>query len=215
MIPQLTQVSNAQAHAVTVNDDFQAVTAGALLGSNNTLTVGLTFAYYGGYILVDGVQTLVAAGTLTLTASVTNYIEMTRAGVVSSNSSGFTAGRIPLYTAVTNTVGITALTDFRVLAAMQPTGRLVKAMPSDANYTLTADEARNQIIEISGGTSLGGTRNIVMPLLVAQYTVLNASTGAQSLQFIGGSGTGITVANGKRAIIYCDGTNFVRVTSDT
>jgi hypothetical protein len=39
--------------------------------------------------------------------------------------------------------------------------------------------------------------------------------GGQSLQFIGASGTGVTVANGKRAIFYFDGTNYVRVSPDT
>lgn len=57
-------------------------------------------------------------------------------------------------------------------------------------------------------------RNIVLPLAVRQYTVFNGSTGGFGLQFIGASGTGITVAAGKRAIVYADGTNIVRVTPD-
>ena len=62
--------------------------------------------------------------------------------------------------------------------------------------------------------SLTATRNVVVPLAVRQWTVYNGTTGAQSLQFIGASGTGVTVTNGKRAIIYADGTNVVRVTAD-
>ena len=82
----------------------------------------------------------------------------------------------------------------------------------DANTTLTQAEARNNIIELTG--TLTAARNIVLPLAVRQYTVFNGTTGGFGLQFIGASGTGITVAAGKRAIVYADGTNIVRVTAD-
>jgi hypothetical protein len=39
-------------------------------------------------------------------------------------------------------------------------------------------------------------------------------TGGFGVQVIGATGTGITVADGKRAIVYADGTNVVRVTAD-
>jgi len=48
-----------------------------------------------------------------------------------------------------------------------------------------------------------------------QWTVFNNTAGGFGLQFIGATGTGITVAAGKRAILYADGTNIVRVTADT
>lgn len=44
---------------------------------------------------------IVVAGTIALAASQTNYVEVNRAGVVSSNVTGFTAGRLPLWTVVT------------------------------------------------------------------------------------------------------------------
>lgn len=44
---------------------------------------------------------IVPGGTLALAASQTNYIEVSRAGVVSSNVTAFTAGRLPLWTVVT------------------------------------------------------------------------------------------------------------------
>lgn len=215
----LAQLSEQQLNkSVTVNDDFMAVSPAGLFGVNNSLTSALTFAYYGGYMLVDGVQTLAADGTLALTASQTNYIEATRAGVVSKNVVGFTAGSTPLYTAVTGTATITTLTDYRVLGAQQPDGVLTKAMSSDANYTLSAAEARNRILQIIGGTALSATRNIFIPAVARYYIVYNGSTGAQSIQFITPSGSpqvGVVIANGKRAIIYCDGADVWRVTPDT
>lgn len=106
--------------------------------------------------------------------------------------------------------------DCRMTAMLQKDtmGRLTKAMPSDANYTLTETEYHNKSINIVGGTTLTVTRNIVLPLDEKMYHVYNGSAGAHDLQFIGASGTGVAVTNGSRCIIECDGTNFNRVTPD-
>lgn len=65
---------------------------------------GLTFSYGAGYVLnASNVLTAVNAGTVTLKADITNYIEVSPAGVVSSNITRFTEGSYPLYTAVTET----------------------------------------------------------------------------------------------------------------
>jgi hypothetical protein len=155
-------------------------------------------------------MTQVANSAIALTASSTNYIETTRAGVVSKNTTGFTAGSIPLYTVVAGAATITSYTDYR-LQLTPYTGKLAKAM-TDANTTLTMAEARNHILEFTGTLSVA--RNIVVPLAVQQWTVFNGTTGGFGLVFIGPTGTGITVGAGKRAIVYSDGTNVVRVTAD-
>lgn len=94
--------------------------------------------------------------------------------------------------------------------------RVVRQLTSDANYTAVQSDYQAKIIEVTSSLSLTATRNFVLPIVSGyQWTVYNNTTGAQSIQFIGSSGTGITVANAKRAIIYCDGTNIVRVTADT
>ena len=212
----LDLISPSQASKeATANELFNAGSPAALFGRRASTCTGLTWGYYGGPMLVDGVLTVIANGTVALTASTTNYIEATRAGVVSKNTTAFTPGQIPLYTAVTGTSTITSWTEYR--AWVQPTvvaGKLARVIASDANITLTWSEAANDILQFTSGVSLTATRNVVVPLAARQWTVYNGTTGAQSLQFIGASGTGITVANGKRAIIYADGTNVVRVTAD-
>jgi len=203
----------AQAQAgkeITANAFFDAASPATTFGRRQSTTSGLTWGFYGGTISVDGVLTQIANGTLSLTASTTNYVETTRAGVVSKNTTGYTAGSTPLYTIVTGTATVTSYTDYR-LQAMPCSGRLVKAM-SDANTTLTAAESRNNILEFTG--TLTVQRNVVVPLGVQQWTVFNNTTGSFGLQFIGATGTGIVVAAGKRAIVYADGTNVVRVTAD-
>lgn len=83
---------------------------------------------------------------------------------------------------------------------------------TDANYTLTAnngstDEARCAIIELTG--ALTASRNVVCPTAEKWYLVFNNTSGAQSIVFKTTAGTGITVANGKKMLVYCDGTNVV------
>ena len=203
-------VSSQAGKEVTANAYFDAASPATTFGRRASTCSGLTWGYYGGTISVDGVLTQITNGTLALTASTTNYVETTRAGVVSKNTTGFTPGSIPLYQIVTGAATVTSYTDYR-LQALQITGRLALAM-SDANTTLTAAQARCEILEFTG--TLTAARNIVVPLGVQQWTAFNNTTGGFGLQFIGASGSGVTVAAGKRAIIYADGTNVVRVTAD-
>lgn len=114
----LNSISQQQAYRVTaINENFEAVSRAGLFGIRRAQSVGLLFAYYGGYLLVDGVMTLIADGTVILTTSATNYIERTRAGVVTKNTTAFTAGLIPVATCVTSATGITTYTDYRAVAS--------------------------------------------------------------------------------------------------
>jgi hypothetical protein len=83
---------------------------------------------------------------------------------------------------------------------------------TDANYTLTAaneaaDEARQMFIRLTG--TLSTTRNVICPAVSKLYFVSNETTGGQSIVFKTAAGTGITVPNGSRVSLYCDGTNVV------
>jgi hypothetical protein len=84
---------------------------------------------------------------------------------------------------------------------------------TDANYTLTtangaADEARNMVLRITG--TLSTTRNVLCPDSIEKlYVVENATTGGQSIVFKTVSGTGVTITNGQKAVVYVDGTNVV------
>lgn len=204
-------VQSQSGKEITANAFFDAASPATAFGRRASTCSGLTWGYYGATIQVDGVLTQIANGTLTLTSSATNTIEVNRAGVVSKSTAGTTPGSTPLYIVVTGASTVTSYTDWR-LQAVPTTGRLALAM-SDANTTLTAAQARNAILEFTG--TLTVARNIVLPLAVQQWTVFNNTIGGFGLQFIGATGTGITVAAGKRAIVYSDGTNVVRVTADS
>ena len=83
---------------------------------------------------------------------------------------------------------------------------------SDANYTLTvangaSDESRQMFVTLTG--TLGASRDVICPAASKLYFVTNSTTGGFSIVFKTSAGTGITVPNGARAVLYCDGTNVV------
>jgi hypothetical protein len=56
---------------------------------------------------------------------------------------------------------------------------------------------------------LTGNRNIIVPATVQQYWVDNQTTGSYTLTIKTSAGTGVSVAQGQRAILYCDGTDVL------
>src|SRR4051812_30362995 len=56
--------------------------------------------------------------THVLSASATHYVEMDDAGVVSKNTTSFTAGYTQLYVITTDTAQVTGVTDCRALASL-------------------------------------------------------------------------------------------------
>lgn len=208
----LTQLQSGQSQITTINELMNALSQ-TTFGGRKQSSSGLSWDYYGGRIPVDGASTAIANGTVALTASTTNYVEATRAGVVSVNTTAFTPGAIALYKVVTGTATVSNYEDHRPWVRLAP-GKLARSLASDANITLTHAEALCDILEFTSGVSLTATRNVVIPLVPRQYTVFNGTTGGFGLQFIGATGTGVTVAAGKRAVIYADGTNIVRATAD-
>jgi hypothetical protein len=84
---------------------------------------GLNFGYYGGLVHNDNVVTSTSDGTVALTNATTNYVEVNvSTGAVTANTSGFTSGRIPLFTVVTSGGAISTVTDKRTWARGGGTG---------------------------------------------------------------------------------------------
>jgi len=207
----LTQLTTAQAgKEATVNEIFNAISQTAF-GGRKQSSSGLSWDYFGGRIDVDGVSITIANGTLTLTASTTNYVESTRAGVVSKNTTAFTPGSVALYKIVTGASTVSSYEDHRPWIKVAA-GKLARSITSDADITLTHGESLNDVLIFTSSVSLTATRDVVVPLVAREFIVFNNTTGGQSLRFIGASGTGTTVGNGVRAIIYCDGVNVNAIT---
>lgn len=75
------------------------------------------------------------------------------------------------------------------------------------NYTLAGAELNRIAYSFTG--ALTGNRNIIVPSTVQQYWVGNDTTGAYTLTVKTSAGTGVAVAQGARAILFCDGTNVL------
>lgn len=198
---------------VTANALFDAGSPATLFGRRASLCSGLNWFFYGGSMVVDGVLTTIAnnAAALVLSASTTNYVEATRAGVVSKNTTAFTPGTIPLYTIVTGASSVTSYTDNR--AWVQPAHVTSKASVAvtAADVTLTQAQAACRYLTTTG--LLTGNRNVIVPT-DWRGTVYCNNTGPFTTTFKTSGGTGVVVAQTKRAILLADGTNVVRITAD-
>jgi len=67
-----------------------------IFDEDTATTTGLTWGWKAGAIRVDNTITVVSADTISLTDDDVNYIEISQAGVVSRNTTGFTSGYIPI-----------------------------------------------------------------------------------------------------------------------
>ena len=207
-IQQIIAGANAD---VRVNENFDAASTAMLFGRRAAATTGLTWAYYGGKWPVDGAPTNIANGTVALTASATNYISVTQAGAVVA-STAQNPLHAPLYTVVTGASTVTSYTDMRnpqQLARHAPGNAAIAV--TTANVTLTQAQALCESITVSG--ALTAARDLIVPLVRRRWTVRHSGT-AFAVQVIGVTGTGVTIGIGKVAIVECDGTNVMRVTTD-
>ncbi len=80
------------------------------------------------------------------------------------------------------------------------------------DYTLTTvngdeDEARSMVLEI--GSSLTADRNVIVPTQTKLYVVKNGTAGGFAVTVKTSAGTGVTIPNGLKELIYCDGNNVV------
>jgi len=96
-------------------------------------------------------------------------------------------------------------------------GRGVVEYTSDANKTITLTEsnssqdARNLFLYVDTdmSTTLTATRDLIVPTIEKTYIVHNDTAGGQSIRVKTSGGTGITIPNGKKALLYVDGTNVI------
>jgi hypothetical protein len=83
------------------------------------------------------------------------------------------------------------------------------------NYTLSVAEVNKTAYVFTG--TLTGDRDVIVPTTVQQYWVSNQTSGAYQfgVRTAGQASPGITLAQGARAIFYCDGTNVVDADTST
>lgn len=209
----ITQISNSQlAKEALANSNFDAASPALGFGRNPVGSSLLTWAFYGGRVFDGGTMQTVANGTATLTASTTNYVELdpvTRAVSVATGS--FTAGRVPLYTVVTDASTATSWTDFRgVPYSRQP--RLSMSVAGGGNITLNQAQAAADVIEFTG--TLTANIAVICPNNMPLKVLRNLTTGAFTLTIRTSGGTGPAPAQNRSILAYANGTDVIRVTPD-
>jgi hypothetical protein len=167
----LATIAASASPEVPMNENFTATSIAGLFGVRQPALSALTWAYYGGVIGGVGAFTTVADGTLTLSNNTTNYVEVTTGGSVSSNTTGFTAGRQPLYEVVTSAGAVTSYTDRRVSLSAMANGPLRATTLTIATGTITTS---------TPGESLTQTWNSGGTQFIAQTTNITDSASASS-----------------------------------
>lgn len=216
-----TIVQGSGSQDVQANALYDAASPAMLFGRRAASTTGLTWGYYGGNVTKsDGTQSTVANGSVSLTASTTNYITaLKESGVVYCNTTttawNDTANYWRLYSVVTGTSTIASYTDEREIGRMTGVGTgLVAPVTKTTSFTLGSNE--NEVIcngtatitaTLPSAASFTGRRVVIKT--IAAYTVVSASSNVVPINSAT-AGTEILAATaGKWAELVSDGTNWV------
>jgi len=111
------------------------------------------------------------------------------------------------------TWGATTNTNLGTLIEQAITGVQSISM-SNSTYTLSdyngvSDEARNAVLVLTG--TLTASQNVIIPSVNKLYVVYNNTSGGYSVVIKTLSGTGFSVANGVKQLVYCDGSTVYNV----
>ncbi len=192
--------------ALTDIDNFSGFISIGIVNGSQTLTESQCKA---GLIVLTGALTTAATVIIpTPLLKITWVINMSTGGqAVTVQNSGF-GGVVCCYNVLTP-IWTGAAANAGTRAGVS---RLPKSVAGGSNVTLTDAEASNKILEFTG--LLTGNINVTINPIVQDFIIYNNTTGAFTITFKTTSGTGIIVAQTKRAPLYCDGTNVVRYGAD-
>lgn len=207
-IPQILQ-SQAQKE-VLANALFDASSPAMLYARNALASLGLVWGYLGGRIYVNGAPVVIANGTLTLAANQICYVEVSSTGAVSVNTNGFSADKLPLYRVTTGATSVTNYEDHRspLLPMRLLYGRALVAL-RDADLNLTLGQALCQSLEFTG--ALTAQRTVNVPAVARHWIVAASTNGGFGIQLktaAAAAGASLTLADGQRKLVECDGLNL-------
>lgn len=132
-----SQLSSGNFGIKNLSADIDALTlGGGAFTYDPDSSGGLNFAYKAGRAWVEGTgYAAIAASSVGLSASSTNYVEASAAGAISKNTVGFSQDKLPLYVVITGPATITSVTPWKPLLRVRPTGGYPGAVLSTAAST--------------------------------------------------------------------------------
>lgn len=200
MTTTLQTISASQTQKeVPANENFEALAPAALFARRSAATSGLTWAYYGGEMWVGGTLTAIADGTVTLangSPDAVNYVEATTAGVVSANTTGFTAGRIPLYVVTVTSGQVSSYVDKRTSGIG---GSVLLASATEAIIVACSDEV-SEITTATGVTSFRMPYAFTLTAVRASLTVAPEVGSPGGLLIVDINESGTTILSTKLSI---------------
>ena len=112
------------------------------------------------------------------------------------------------------TWGDTTNTNLGTLLEQAIVGYASQAVTDGADTTLTiangaSSTGRNYVINLTG--ALTAARNVLVPAVNKTYIFVNATTGGFAVTVKVTGQTGVTIANGKKALVYCNSTDVIEV----
>ncbi|MDN7993087.1 hypothetical protein QZM97_23720 [Burkholderia orbicola] len=194
----LDQISSTQVYKELVaNSLFDAMSPASLWGRRAAASFGLTWAYYGGYWTNSaGTSTLISNGTVSCTASATTYIMGNpTTGAVTSNTTGFTAGLIPLYSVVSSATQVTSWLDYR------------SYQPSVTGGSLQSIANEGSGVGIYDTGSTGGNAKLKSLIGGTGISVVDNGNGTVTINSSGSTGTVTGGANEGAGVGILDATN--------
>lgn len=139
---------------------------------NPDTTTGLTLGYnagryHNGYQLVN-----VSAGTVGLAASSTNYIELDRSLGIQTNTTGFTAGRMPLMVVTTSTSAVLTVANNRCIICLIGPNGVSGQMLSTPASTKSVEKNIASVSATTAFTMIAPVTGVVRAVTIASATAV-------------------------------------------
>ena len=150
----------------TIFDKLDQAIMSNNFAENSSSHSGLNFYYLNGRLMDGTTLREVAAGSVALTDDTTNYVEVSTAGTVSANTTGFTSGSIPLFTVITASGSISTVNDKRsyMMASYNSLFTLNgDAVETDYNFLVGTGTKKTwastyEYLQLSGNSALAFTK---------------------------------------------------------
>lgn len=234
----LVKVTSSQAgKEIVINGNDDIFSNSGFCGRDWTTTSATTWKYFGGRIFINGNPVSVSNGQLSLTSNTTNYIQLSISSLnntvtVTTTTTGFIAGYIPLYTAVIDGNGnLTDYTDYRSLRLNSTNYCSYTDITINGNTTLSAIQARADYIKLTQGSAVANfdliVPNIPFNIVIRNSTSYNATVKTPTPTTTATISTGNIVSyivcdgldniykGNELATVFNDNTDLVQNSSDT
>ena len=212
----LILVSTSQSQKeVTINSLANSASQ-AMFGAIRSLN-GFAITIYGGNIYRSGTLVQVANASLTLTASRRNFIYLRNDGVIAlltqtgtpTPESVIPADAYLLYVLDVGSASVTSYTDYRYGTLANHNKRVTIAM-TNTNVTANWIQCNADVLNITG-TLTANVELILPPVLSKEFTVINATTGAFTLNVSTGTAVKVAVTQGTARAVVSNGTDLYAI----